>query len=88
MAGSIAAIRGGPATGDFGATLQRALQGAVDDFHAADSKAMEAITGGGNLTEVVTALSRARTDAANRDRDPRPRGAGLPGHHEDADLSG
>jgi flagellar hook-basal body complex protein FliE len=47
-------------TGDFGATLQRAMQGAVDDFHAADSKAMEALSGGGNLTDVVTALSRAQ----------------------------
>ena len=45
--------------GDFGATLQRALQGAVDTCHAADAKAMEAMTGGGNLTEVVTALARA-----------------------------
>jgi flagellar hook-basal body complex protein FliE len=47
-------------TGDFGATLQRAMQGAVDDFHTADTKAMEALSGGGNLTEVVTALSRAQ----------------------------
>ncbi|HUD58898.1 MAG TPA: flagellar hook-basal body complex protein FliE [Acetobacteraceae bacterium] len=47
-------------TGDFGATLQRAMQGAVDDFHTADSKAMEALSGGGNLTDVVTALSRAQ----------------------------
>jgi flagellar hook-basal body complex protein FliE len=49
----------GAAAGDFGATLQRALQGAVDVGHAADAQAMQAIAGGGNLTEVVTALSRA-----------------------------
>jgi len=59
-------------TGDFGATLQRALQGAVDNFHAADSKTAEALTGGGNLTDVVTALSRAeltlQTATAVRDR--------------------
>jgi flagellar hook-basal body complex protein FliE len=62
----------GGGDGDFGATLQRALQGAVDDFHAADSKAMEALSGGGNLTEVVTALSRAeltlQSATAIRDR--------------------
>jgi flagellar hook-basal body complex protein FliE len=49
----------GAATGDFGATLERAMQGAIDDGHAADSKAMDAISGGGNLTDVVTALARA-----------------------------
>jgi flagellar hook-basal body complex protein FliE len=58
--------------GDFGATLQRAMQGAVDDFHATDTKVTEALTGGGNLTEVVTALSRAeltlQTATAVRDR--------------------
>jgi flagellar hook-basal body complex protein FliE len=47
------------ATGNFGATLERALQGAIDSGHAAEGKAMDAIAGGGNLTEVVTALSRA-----------------------------
>ncbi len=59
-------------TGDFGATLQRAMQGAVDDFHTADAKAIEALSGGGNLTEVVTALSRAeltlQSATAIRDR--------------------
>jgi flagellar hook-basal body complex protein FliE len=49
----------GGATGDFGATLERAMQGAIDDGHAADGKAMDAISGGGNLTDVVTALARA-----------------------------
>ena len=57
---------------DFGATLQRAMQGAVDDLHATDAKVTEALTGGGNLTEVVTALSRAeltlQTATAVRDR--------------------
>jgi flagellar hook-basal body complex protein FliE len=46
--------------GDFGTTLQRALEGAVDNLHTADEKAAEALTGGGNLTDVVTALSRAQ----------------------------
>ena len=49
----------GGAAGNFGATLERALQGAIDSGHDADGKAMQAIAGGGNLTEVVTALARA-----------------------------
>ena len=49
----------GAGAGDFGATLQRALHGAADNFHAADTKTAEALSGGGNLTEVVTALARA-----------------------------
>jgi flagellar hook-basal body complex protein FliE len=52
------AAAGGDA-GSFGATLERALQGAIDSGHDADGKAMQAISGGGNLTEVVTALARA-----------------------------
>jgi flagellar hook-basal body complex protein FliE len=63
---------GDGASGDFSATLQRAMQGAVDDFHAADAKTMQALSGGGNLTEVVTALSRAeltlQSATAIRDR--------------------
>jgi len=46
--------------GDFGATLERAMQGAVDTFHATDAKVTDALNGGGNLTEVVTALARAQ----------------------------
>ena len=57
---------------DFGSTLQQTLQGAVDSFSAAETKTTEALTGGGNLTEVVTALSRAeltlQTATAIRDR--------------------
>jgi flagellar hook-basal body complex protein FliE len=63
---------GGAASGDFSATLQRAMQGAVDEFHATDAKTMEALSGGGNLTDVVTALTRAeltlQTATAVRDR--------------------
>ena len=65
-------VAGSPASGDFGATLQRAMQGAVDNLHAGEAKATEALTGGGNLTDVVTALSRAQltlqTATAVRDR--------------------
>jgi flagellar hook-basal body complex protein FliE len=57
---------------DFGATLQRAISGAVADGHAADRQAMGAIAGQGNLTDVVTAVSRAelalQTATAIRDR--------------------
>lgn len=57
---------------DFGATLQRALQGAVDDFHAADTGTARALAGGGNITDVVTAIARAeltlQTATAIRDR--------------------
>jgi flagellar hook-basal body complex protein FliE len=63
---------GGAGTGDFGATLQRALQGAVDNLHSGEAKATEALSGSGNLTDVVTALSRAQltlqTATAIRDR--------------------
>ena len=56
----------------FGATLQRALQGAVEDFHAADAGAAQALAGGGNITDVVTAIARAeltlQTATAIRDR--------------------
>jgi flagellar hook-basal body complex protein FliE len=62
----------GAGSGDFGTTLQNALQGAVDDFHATDAKTVQALNGGGNLTDVVTALSRAeltlQTATAVRDR--------------------
>ena len=33
----------GNGTGDFGATLQRALQGAMDNLHTADAKSVEAV---------------------------------------------
>jgi flagellar hook-basal body complex protein FliE len=44
----------------FGSTLQRALEGVVQTGHEADAKAMEGITGEGNITEVVMAVSRAQ----------------------------
>jgi flagellar hook-basal body complex protein FliE len=63
----------GKVQGDFGATLERAMQGAVDTFHTTDAKVTEALAdGGGNLTDVVTALTRAQltlqTATAIRDR--------------------
>jgi len=44
----------------FGATLQRAMEGAVEAGHTADAQAMTALSGNGNLTEVVTAVARAQ----------------------------
>jgi flagellar hook-basal body complex protein FliE len=58
--------------GEFGETLQRAMQGVVSDLHGADTKAMAALSGGGNLTDVVTSVARAeltlQTATAVRDR--------------------
>ncbi len=48
------------APADFGATLQRALGDAVATGEQAEAKAAQAIQGGGNITEVVTAISRAQ----------------------------
>jgi flagellar hook-basal body complex protein FliE len=62
----------GGAGGSFGSVLQNALNGAVDTGHTAETSAMQAISGDGNLTEVVTALSRAelalQTATTIRDR--------------------
>ncbi len=65
-------IGNGVGGSDFGAMLQQTLQGAADNLHAADTKSVEALSGGGNLTDVVTALARAeltlQTVTAVRDR--------------------
>jgi flagellar hook-basal body complex protein FliE len=62
----------GGAAPDFGATMEQALDQAVQTGHAADNQAMQAISGGGNLTEVVAALSHAeltlQTATVIRDR--------------------
>lgn len=56
----------------FGPMLQRALTDAVETGHTAETAAMQAISGEGNLTDVVTALSHAeltlQTATAVRDR--------------------
>lgn len=63
---------GGAATSGFGDMLTRALGSVVDAGHQADAQSMQAISGGGNLTEVVTAVSRAelalQSAVAVRDR--------------------
>ncbi len=56
----------------FGSALTEALQGVVDTGHAADKQAAAGIAGTGNLTDVVTAVSRAelalQSTMAIRDR--------------------
>ena len=62
----------GDAAGSFGSAITQALSHAVQTGHVADDQAMKAISGGGNLTQVVTALSHAemtlQTVTAIRDR--------------------
>lgn len=60
------------AGGDFGKMLSGAMQGAVDQGAQAEAQARGAISGQGNLLDVVTAVSRAelslQTTVAVRDR--------------------
>jgi flagellar hook-basal body complex protein FliE len=67
-----AAEGAGGSGGDFGTLLRSAMESAVDTGHAAEAQAVKAITQGGNVTEVVTALARAeltlQTATAVRDR--------------------
>jgi flagellar hook-basal body complex protein FliE len=57
---------------DFSALLNRALEGVVATGKQADAQAAQAISGHGDLTSVVTAVSRAQlalqTTVAVRDR--------------------
>ena len=57
---------------DFASLLTRSLGSAVDTGRQAETQAMSAIGGGGDLTSVVTAVSRAelalQTTVAVRDR--------------------
>ncbi len=65
---------GSSATGSsgFGSTLERALQDVVHTGHEADAKAVQGMSGEGNITEVVMAVSRAQlalqSTVAVRDR--------------------
>ena len=49
----------GETRNDFSAVLGRALDGVVQAGHQADAQAVTAINGGGNFTEVATAVSHA-----------------------------
>ena len=57
---------------DFGTALRSALGSALTTGHEAEAQSMKAITQGGNVTEVTTALARAeltlQTATAVRDR--------------------
>ena len=63
---------GAASPGNFGTVMTQALDQAVQTGHTADDQAMKAISGTGNLTDVVTALSHAemtlQTVTAIRDR--------------------
>jgi flagellar hook-basal body complex protein FliE len=69
--GGAAQPDGGGSDG-FSALLNRALDGAVNAGKQADAQATQAISGHGDLTQVVTAVSRAelalQTTVAVRDR--------------------
>ena len=58
--------------GGFGATLQRAVAGAVDLGRGADAATTQALMGQGSVSDVVLAVSRAelalQTAVAVRDR--------------------
>ena len=61
------------ATGnDFGGALNRALEGVVQTGRTADAQSAAAIAGGGNITDVVAAVSKAelalQTTVTIRDR--------------------
>lgn len=63
---------GADAGGGFGAVLERAVQGVVDAGTGAETQAKQALAGNGDLTSVVTAVSKAElaleTATAVRDR--------------------
>lgn len=72
-AGASAIAPGAAGSGaDFGAALRSAVASVVDTGHEAEAQSMKAITQGGNVTEVATALARAeltlQTATAVRDR--------------------
>lgn len=63
---------GAGAGGDFGGVLQQAIEGVIDVNKQAEAQSMQAIAGGGDITEVVAAVSKAelalQTTTAIRDR--------------------
>ncbi len=58
--------------GGFGALLERAVTGTIDAAKTSDRVAMDAVSGTGDVTSVVTAVARAelalQTAVAIRDR--------------------
>jgi len=55
----VAGSSGDASSGGFAETLGRALQGIVGAGRDADAQALQAISGGGNLTKVATTVSKA-----------------------------
>ena len=70
--GQAEAGRAGEGASGFGATMQNLLQDALQTGHAAEAQSLAAAQGGGNITDVVTAVSKAelalQTTVAVRDR--------------------
>lgn len=64
--------QGSGGAGDFATLLHGAVQGAIDAGHQADAQSVQAITGQANVTELVTAVSKAelalQTTVTIRDR--------------------
>jgi flagellar hook-basal body complex protein FliE len=58
--GADAVPTGGPGGSSFGDMLGRAVQGVIDTGHAADAAAAAGISGKGDLTHVVMAVSQAQ----------------------------
>ncbi len=72
--GAVDGMEDGSASGSsgFGSTLERALQDVVHTGQEADAKAIQGMSGEGNITDVVMAVSRAQlalqSTVAIRDR--------------------
>ncbi|MCQ8241679.1 flagellar hook-basal body complex protein FliE [Rhizosaccharibacter radicis] len=57
---SLDGIGAGDGLPDFGSAMQDAIQGVVQAGHTADAEAAKGLTGSGNVTDVVMAVSRAQ----------------------------
>jgi len=57
---------------DFGSVLENAVGSVLDDAHTADSLSAQGLNGGGDLTSIITAVSKAQlalqTTTTIRDR--------------------
>ena len=51
---------GGTQTPDFASVLSQALQGVVDQGKASDQKALDLVSGKGNLVDVATSVSQTQ----------------------------
>jgi flagellar hook-basal body complex protein FliE len=71
-AGAYGQVDQGNFSRGFSSMLDNAVQGVIDAGHTADAQTVKAISGGGNITEVVTAVQRAelamQATGAIRDR--------------------